>query len=146
MDSLGGILIKGLLGNPILARFSLFLDIVIEDVTPTPTPQPSYTITPTVTIGPTVTPTPTPIPIHVGGGGGRYPDVASDEKLVKVTITYKGKSHVSIHKVNNKTLKISINILKGITYVKDKAYSVAVNIREGIKNIKVKINGDGNRD
>lgn len=144
MDSLGGILIKGLLGNPILARFSLFIDILIEDITPTPTPYPSATLpTPTVTVTPTVTPTPVVI---VGGGGGRYPDLSDNERLIKITLVYKGKQSISIHKVNNNTLRISINILKGITYLKEKAYSVYVSLRKSVNNIKVKINGNGNRD
>lgn len=145
MDSLGGILIKGLLGNPILARFSLFVDIIIEDITPTPTPYPSATLpTPTVTVTPTVTPT--PVVIVGGGGGGRYPDLSENERLIKITLVYKGKQRISIHKVNNNTLRISINILKGITYLKEKAYSVYVNLRKSVNNIKVKINGNGNRD
>lgn len=69
MDSLGGILIKGLLGNPILAKFKMFFDLTIEDVTPTPTPSGTPTPTPTssyeppdpsATPGLTLTPTPTP--------------------------------------------------------------------------------------
>lgn len=151
MDSLGGILIKGLLGNPILARFNLFVEVIIEDITPTPTPSMSATLptptpTVTVTLTPTPTVTPTPLPAHVGGGGGRYPDLKEDEKIVKVTIIYKGRQHITIHKVNNKTLRISINILKGITYIKETALSVAVGIRKRLHNIKVRINGDGNRD
>lgn len=141
MDSLGGILIKGLLGNPILARFNLFVEVIIEDITPTPTPSMSATLpTPTPTV------TPTPLPVHVGGGGGRYPDLKEDEKIVKVTIIYKGRQHITIHKVNNKTLRISINILKGITYIKETALSVAVGIRKRLHNIKVRINGNGNRN
>ena len=129
MDSLGGILTKGLLGNLIIARFSLFVDIIIEDITPTPTP----------TVTPTPTTTPIPVPI-VGGGGGALPD----HRIIKVTVIYKGREHVSIHKVNDKTLRININILKGITYIKDTVYSVAVSIRKTINNIKVTIHGNGN--
>lgn len=126
MDSLGGILINGLLGNPILAKFNLFVQVIIEDITPTPTP----------------TPTPTQVPNSIAAGGA----YSENERLVKVTIIYKGVEHTSIHKINNKTLKISINILKGITYIKDAAISIVVAIRKSINNIRVSINGNGHRN
>lgn len=131
-DSLGGILTGGLLGNMILGRFNLFLDIEIVDITPTPTPTPS---------GPSVTPTPTPASV-VGGGGGRYPDLGEHERIVKITITHKGKQHISIHKVNDLTLRVSINILKALQATKDRSYKIYVNIVEKLKQIKVSINGN----
>lgn len=120
-DSLGGILTNGLLGNPIIARFNLFVDIQI-DVTPTPTPTPTLP--------------------RVGGGGGRYPDLAAREHIVKITITHKGNQHISIHKVNDLTLRVSINILKALQAVKDKTYKIYVSIVNRISNVKVSMNGN----
>jgi hypothetical protein len=51
-DKLGGILINGLLGNPILARLHLFFELIIEDITPTPTPTPSTTPSVSATLPP----------------------------------------------------------------------------------------------
>ena len=69
MDTLGGILIKGLLSNNLIAGFfNLNWSITVEPVTPTPTP--SVTVTPTPTIYPTPTPTLQPPVPNYGGGGG----------------------------------------------------------------------------
>lgn len=131
MESFGGMLTFGLLGNPIINFMGTIFGVIVEDITPT--------VTPTPTAEP-----PTPPIFHPGGGGGRYPDLADDQRLVKVTIVLRGKRHVSIHKVNDKTLRISINILKALTNIKEKTQNVFVGIRKAAYNIKVKINGDGN--
>ena len=139
MDSLGGILIKGLLGNPILAHFNLFLDITIEDITPTPTPTPSYEPTPTPSSSQGVTPTPTPavsatlptptmLPAWVGGGGGT---IRSDEKkTVRIVIRYKDKEYSSVHTITDKMLRLTINTISAFNVVKDKIINIALKFKK----------------
>lgn len=91
MDSLGGILIKGLLGNPILAQFNLFF------------------------ISVTVTETPS------RGGGGTttqtWPWRTADEereepvRTLTISIKFKAKEYVSTYELNEKKVRVSINIL-----------------------------------
>lgn len=132
MDSLGGILTNGLLGNPILGRFNLFIGILIEDITPTPT------VTPTITPTPTIFP-----PDNQNSGGGGYSSLKDNQKLVKITIMFRGREHISVHTVNDKTLSVGINILKKLTQVKESLLSVYVKMRERVKTIiKVTINGN----
>lgn len=116
MDKLGGILTKGLLGNLILARFNLFLEIIVEIVPPETTPLPR------------------------GGGGGHYPDV--HQKTIKITIIHRGREYVTIRQIDDEVLRVSINILKHIIRIKDSALSVIVKLRNKMINIKVWLNGN----
>lgn len=99
MDSLGGILTKGLLGNPILARFSLGGWIEIEVVDPG------------------------------GGGGGKkrggrgiggglggfkphIPHREEEKKYIVITTRLRGEVKRSRFEVSDFTANLSINILK----------------------------------
>lgn len=152
MDSLGGILIKGLLGNPILAQFRLFIDILIEEVTPTPTPSstetPTVTPTPSSTDYPTPTPTPTPtvtpLPVdwtggHGGAGGGREPE--PENRTVKITLRYKSKERVSYHKTNDRIVRVMINIIGLLNKARSVFQKVTVRLsqtKSEVTKIKVK--------
>lgn len=139
MDSLGGILTNGLLGNPIISRFGLFL-VQIEDVTPTPTP--TVTQSPTPTLAPTQTPTvtPTPTPVYLYPAAGYF--LKDNKKLVKITIKYKEHEHVSLHVVRQGTFKIMINILGYVSVAKEKLIGVKVKLKDKINNIIVRKRDD----
>jgi hypothetical protein len=142
-DSLGGILTKGLLGNPIIAYFNLFLEIIVE---PVPTPTPSISATPSVT----PYPTPTPLPGGGSGGGstGGRGGIIFDtfktprEKNIRIIIRYKGKSVTTYHNNEDKFVHIVINILRVFNSVKDRIKKVTLRKIEDkdttINKIKVK--------
>lgn len=136
-DSLGGILVKGLLGNPILAHFNLFFEIIIETVTPTP----SVTATPIVT--------PTPYPPLPGGGGGSSVTIGSlvipgkKPKNTKITIRYKDKSVVTYHNNEDKIVNVAINIVRIFNSIKTAVQKITVR-KPKIDNIKIKVKKNDN--
>jgi len=146
MDSLGGILVKGLLGNPIIAQFNLFLQVIIETITPTPTQSvlPTQTLTPTVTatVTPSVsvsatpsvtpqpsstpaTPTPAPTPPIFNHGHGQSKKVP-EQKTIKITIRYKKRETVSYHKTDDRIVRVMINIVNVMNKVMNLINSVKV--------------------
>lgn len=142
MDSLGGILIKGLLSNNLIAGFfSLYLSLTVE-VTPTPTPSVTLSPSPSLTLPPpTITPTPTPI-TNVGGGGGSITIgriIPPNTKDVKITLRVMGKQYTSMHRKSDKVVKVTINIINMFNKIKKSI--ININIRQKQKkdiNIKVK--------
>lgn len=137
MDSLGGILIKGLLGNPILAKFNLFLEFTLEDITPTPTP----TATPTPTVTPTVT-----LPSHGGGNGAvetRKEKEEERKRVVKITVRYKNKEYSSVYTLTDKILRVTINTIDYLNTVKEHIHNISLKFKKkGDTTVKVKIHDD----
>lgn len=137
-DSLGGLLIGGMLGgNLITGFFNSWLSITVETVTPTPTVTVTVTPTPTPTIGitptpPVITPTPTPLPPSYGGGGsggavvvGRMTPPPAN-KDIKITLTVQGKKYVTYHKKDDKIVKIVINIVRIFNSVKERIQNITI--------------------
>lgn len=140
MDTLGGILIKGLLSNNLIAGFfNLNWSITVEPVTPTPTP--SVTVTPTPTIYPTPTPTLQPPVPNYGGGGGSVVigrQTVPNNKDIKITIRYKDKQITSFHKKSDKVVKITINIIRMFNKISETIKKISVK-RKASKQITVKV-------
>ncbi len=117
MDSLGGILIKGLLGNPILAQFRLFLDVTIEEV----------------------------VTDDWTGGRSRV-FIRGDEqrsKTVKITIRYKNMEYAKVYTLTERMLKVTINTINYLNTVKDRILGLSVKLKEKkVVSVKVKRNDD----
>lgn len=113
MDSLGGILIKGLLGNPILAHFNLFFfDITIT------------------------------VPPDGGGHGGvgerpsftgwTRPGEEKEEEVRTITISvkFKAKEFVNTYELTEKKLRITINILDILTRTVNKLRNISLKFKK----------------
>ena len=98
-DSLGGIIIGGLLGNPILSISGWGLHISFIDI-PTPTPTPS-------TSNPVPTPTPLPTPINnkLGGNPGSYREEEDKNSYISINITVNKLNYKKSYIVNKKSIK-----------------------------------------
>jgi hypothetical protein len=133
MDSLGGILTKGLLGNPILGRFNLggFFNIeVIEQ------------------------------PVEVGGAGygGNTTHLARreekrreekrKEKIIVVSIRLDGMTYRKPYLVSDRTATVSINILDRLTKLKESVIgikSIFVREKKDDLSVTVRIKDDRNQ-
>lgn len=125
MDSLGGILTKGLLGNPILAHFNLFYFEIIVTETPTPT----VTDTPTPT--PTLPPTPTPLPGDIGLKGNSHAGMPEEkrEKTVRIAIKFKSREYVETYTLNDRKLRITINIVNYLNKAANKLRDITLKFK-----------------
>lgn len=130
MDSLGGILTKGLLGNPILANFQLFLGITLEDVTQPPTPTPTPTPTETPKVGD-----------YIGGRSRASGYEEQQKRSVKITIRFKSKEYSSVYNISDRILRVAINTINYLNVVKDKI-STTVKIKKKPPTVKVKLRDD----
>lgn len=131
MDSLGGILTKGLLGNMILGRFGLG-NFTIEVVDPE---------------GPD---TGDPRVWEAGGAGGAVPRRNSTfqphnpkrRKHIVISLRHKGQVHKKTFEVSDRTAQVSINTLKLLSTVKEATYNVFVRKKETVVNPVVRIKDD----
>lgn len=107
MDSLGGMLTKGLLGNPILAQFNLFFfSIVIT----------------------------TPDPPNTGGGGSTWAGTSSrstereEDQVRNITIAvkFKTKEFVKTYELTEKKLSVTINILNIVSRTVNKLRNISL--------------------
>jgi hypothetical protein len=123
MDSLGGLLTKGLLGNPILGRFNLggFISIEVIDAPPA---------------------------AGVGGAGyggntthlGRRQEAKKKEKLVVVSLRLNGMTYRKPYLVSDRTATVSINILDGLTKLKESVLGIkSIFIRKKTDDISVTV-------
>ena len=110
MDSLGGILTKGLLGNLILARFNLHLFSIeiIEE------------------------------PPAAGGHGGTgalpgwrpHPEEQEELKTITIAIKFKTKEYKNTYQLNEKKLRVTINILDIISRTVNKLISISLKFKK----------------
>lgn len=114
MDSLGGILTNGLLGNPILSHFNLslfnFINIVVE---------------------------------HIGGNSHGYQYIENDKTsygriIFKIKI-FK-REYAKTFNISDNKINIVMKLSKSLRKLKERVISVTINKQVKIDNIKVKIN------
>lgn len=114
IDSLGGLLTNGLLGNPIIASFNLFIQVTVENVTPT-------------------------VPLYSSrghgygwGGNGREDDddlptiPVQKTKDIKITIRFKGKEFVTYHQNGDKLVGVVINIIRRFNKVIESMQNITI--------------------
>ena len=112
-DSLGGIIIGGLLGNPILSISGWGFNITFVDV-PTPTPTVTVTVTP---------PTPTPTnPNHNIGSGrsGLRADREEEDKnsYISINITVNKLNYKKSYIVNKNKISLLIKSISKMKKIK----------------------------
>lgn len=111
-DSLGGIIIGGLLGNPILSISGWGLHISFVDI-PTPTPTPS-------TSNPVPTPTPLPTPINnkLGGNPGSYREEEDKNSYISINITVNKLNYKKSYIVNKNKISLLIKSISKMKKIK----------------------------
>lgn len=112
MDSLGGILTGGLLGNPILSISGYGFSITFTEI-PSPTPTPSAS-------SGYPTPTPTPTLPNSYGGGRHYAQEDEPDGRVFINITVNYKKYTKSYIVNKKRISLIIKSISAIKKVKSR--------------------------
>lgn len=111
MDSLGGILTKGLLGNPILAHFNLFFFSVV--ITDPSTPSSGGSTAPRF-------------------AGWTRPGEEKEEAVRSVTISvkFKTKEFVNTYELTERKLRVTINILDILTRAVERLRNISLKFKK----------------
>ncbi len=115
MDSLGGIITGGLLGNPIIGHFNLHLFKVIE-----------------VTVE------------HIGGHSKGYTDYVEEHSHGRLTIKINifKREHIKTFTISNNKINIVMKLMKTVKKLKERILNIKMSKSVKIDNIKVKINAE----
>lgn len=115
MDSLGGILTGGLLGNPIIGYFNLSLfNFIIVEVE------------------------------QIKGHAKGYTDYVEEDSHGRITfkINMFKTEHIKTFTISNNKINIVMKLMKKIKKLKERIFNITMNRQTKIDKIKVKINAE----